>query len=599
MDPPPEVPEDPVQVPVDSVAEPLPEPDPEPELPPLPWSEATLNSLTLEEKVGQMLMPFLLGDFMPEGSASWTRITEMVDQQHLGGVIMSVGTPVDVAVKLNALQRRSRIPLLVAADLETGAGFRMRGTVHLPTTIPLGGATMFPSMMAVGATGDPELAYQVGRVTALEARAVGIHVPFAPVLDVNNNPDNPIINVRSFGEDPETVAMMGSMFVKGVQENGGLATGKHFPGHGDTDVDSHIDLPLITVDRARLDSVELVPFRRVIEEGIGGIMTAHVAVPSVTEDDGTPATLSENVLTTLLRDDLGFEGLVFTDAMDMNAIARRHGRAEASVRAVEAGADVVLMPPSAEAAAEGIVEAVRSGRLSEERIDRSVRRILQVKQDLGLHEGALVDVEAIPSKVGIPEYADLAQEIADRSITLMRNGRDLLPLRGTRTARVMSVTYRRRNDLLAGRYFDGRVRATYPRLRTATVDRETDQDTYESLLARARNSNLVLVSTYVAGVSYQGEMVLPEELTDFIQALSDENITHVVVSFGNPYLLREFEDAEAYMLAWSGSRPSQRAAARALFGEIALDGHAPTRIPPFFEIGDGIQIPAKVDGNEP
>ena len=596
-DPSPEVPGDPAGVPVDSVAErppePAPEPEPEPEPPPRPWSETTLNSLTLEEKVGQMLMPFLLGDFAPEGSAGWTRITEMVDSQHVGGVIMSVGTPVDVAVKLNALQRRSRVPLLVAADLETGAGFRMRGTVHLPTTIPLGGATMFPSMMAIGATGDPEFAYQVGRITAMEARAVGIHVPFAPVLDVNNNPDNPIINVRSFGEDPEMVAVMGSMFVKGVQEHGGLATGKHFPGHGDTDVDSHIDLPLITVDRARLDSVELVPFRRAIEDGIRGIMTAHVAVPSVTEDDSTPATLSENVLTTLLRDDLGFDGLVFTDAMDMNAIARRHGSAEAAVRAVEAGADVVLMPPSAAAAAEGIVDAVRSGRLSEERIDRSVRRILQAKQDLGLHEGALVDVEAIPSRVGIPEYTDLAQEIADRSIALMRNGKGLLPLRGTRTARVLSVTYRRRNDLLAGRYFNGRLRATYPRLQTANVDRETGPDTYESLLTRARNSNLVLVSTYIAGVSYQGEMVLPEELTGFIQALSDENITHVVVSFGNPYLLREFEDAQVYVLAWSGSRPSQRAAARALFGDIALDGQAPTRIPPFFEIGDGIHIPAK------
>jgi beta-glucosidase-like glycosyl hydrolase len=222
---------------------------------------------------------------------------------------------------------------------------------------------MFPSMMAIGATGDAELAYQVGAVTAREARAVGIHVPFAPVLDVNNNPDNPVINVRAFGEDPAAVSSMGAMFVRGIQDNGGIATGKHFPGHGDTDVDSHMDLPLITVDRLRLDSIELVPFKRAIEEGVGGIMTAHIAVPSITEDNGTPATLSENVLTTLLRGEMGFKGLIFTDAMDMAAIARRHSRQEAAVRAVLAGADVILMPPSARRAIEGVVAAVRNGRI--------------------------------------------------------------------------------------------------------------------------------------------------------------------------------------------------------------------------------------------
>ncbi len=597
-EPPQAVPDPVVQVPVEAEPEPEPEPAPEPEPEPEPeppgsWAEATLRDMTLEEKVGQLLMPFVLGDFAPEGSSSWERITGMVEEQHIGGVIMSVGGPVDIAVKVNALQRRSRIPLMVAADLETGAGFRMRGAVHLPTTIPLGGATNFPSMMAVGATGDPELAYQVGRITALEARAVGIHVPFAPVLDVNNNPDNPVINVRSFGEDPETVATLGTMFVKGVEENGGIATGKHFPGHGDTDVDSHMDLPLISVTRERLDSIELVPFRRAIEEGMGGIMTAHVAIPSVTETESTPATLSPNVLTTLLRDDMGFEGLIFTDAMDMSAISRRHSRAEAAVRAVEAGADVILMPPNAGDAADGIVAAVRSGRLSEERIDRSVLLLLEAKEDLGLDEERLVDVEAIPSKVGIPEHLDIAQEVADRSIALMRNERDLLPLRGTRTARVLSVTYRRRNDLLAGRYFNGRVRSTYPRLQTATVGRDSTDDVYEALLDRARRTNLVLVSTYVAGISYQGQMTLPEGLTGFIEALAAERIPHVVTSFGNPYLLREFPDAQAYILAWSGASASQRAAAKALFGEFALDGHTPTRIPPFFEIGDGIHLPAK------
>jgi beta-N-acetylhexosaminidase len=549
--------------------------------------------MSLEQKVGQMLMPFVLGDYAPVGSGSWERIVEMVDSQQIGGVITSVGTPIDVAVKLNALQRRSRIPLLVAADLETGAGFRMDGAVHLPTAIPLGGATMFPSMMAIGATGDPELAYQVGAITAREARAVGIHVPFAPVLDVNNNPDNPIINVRSFGEDPEAVATMGAMFVQGVQDNGAIATGKHFPGHGDTDVDSHIDLPLITVDRARLDSVELVPFRRAVDQGIRGIMTAHIAVPSVTLDNGTPATLSNNVLTTLLRGEMDFDGLIFTDAMDMSAIARRHSRAEAAVRAVEAGSDVILMPPSAKAAVEGIVKAVRSGRIHEGRIDASVLRILRAKQDLELDEDALVDIEAIQSRVGIPAHTELAQEIANRSIALMKNERDLLPLAGTRSARVLSVTYRRRNDLLSGRYFDGRLRQTYPRLQTAVLDRSTDPVIYEALLERARRMQLVVVSLHVTAISYQGAMTLPEDLSAFVAALEEANVPHVVVSFGNPYLLREFPDARAYMLAWSSSRASQRAAAGALFADFPIQGHTPTALPPYFDIGDGILVPSR------
>jgi beta-N-acetylhexosaminidase len=418
-------------------------------------------------------------------------------------------------------------------------------------------------------------------------------VPFAPVLDVNNNPDNPIINVRSFGEDPEAVATMGAMFVQGVQDNGAIATGKHFPGHGDTDVDSHIDLPLITVDRARLDSVELVPFRRAVDQGIRGIMTAHIAVPSVTLDNGTPATLSNNVLTTLLRGEMDFDGLIFTDAMDMSAIARRHSRAEAAVRAVEAGSDVILMPPSAKAAVEGIVKAVRSGRIHEGRIDASVLRILRAKQDLELDEDALVDIEAIQSRVGIPAHTELAQEIANRSIALMKNERDLLPLAGTRSARVLSVTYRRRNDLLSGRYFDGRLRQTYPRLQTAVLDRSTDPVIYEALLERARRMQLVVVSLHVTAISYQGAMTLPEDLSAFVAALEEANVPHVVVSFGNPYLLREFPDARAYMLAWSSSRASQRAAAGALFADFPIQGHTPTALPPYFDIGDGILVPSR------
>ncbi len=554
------------------------------------WSEAALASMSLRQKVGQMIMPWVMGDFSPEGSQGFDRITRLIEEQEIGGVIISVGTPMDVAAKLNALQRRSVLPLLVAADLETGAGFRMRGAIHLPGVHDLGGATTFPSLMALGAADDPALAYEVGRITALEARAVGVHVPFAPVLDVNSNPDNPIINTRSFGEDPERVGQLGVCFIRGMQEHGALATGKHFPGHGDTETDSHLALPVINSDRDRLDRIELAPFRTALEAGMGAIMTAHIAIPELTGDPRLPATLSNRVLTSLLRDSWGFQGLVFTDAMDMNAIDRLYGRDEAVVRAVEAGADVILMPPAPDRAIRAVVDAVLSGRIDEARIDASVRRILATKEQMGLHRERTVSLDEVHRRVGIPAHTRVAREAAERSLTLLKNEGGILPLRGTRSADVVSVTYRRQNDLMGGRAFNARLRQTYPGLDTHTVGRDTRSEEYARLLARARRADLVVVSLHVAAVSYAGSVAIPEDAADFVKSLAREGISHVVVSFGNPYLLREFPDARSYLLAWGGSDESQRAAAGALFGEIPIRGRTPTRIPPGFGIGEGIRL---------
>ena len=562
------------------------------------WVERTLTGLTLRQKVGQLIMPWVLGDFAPEGSPSHDRILEYIEDQGIGGVIMSGGAPTEVAAKLNDFQAHSNIPLLVAADLETGAGFRMRGAVQMPGTIELGGATDFPSLMAVGATADPQLAYEMGRITAREARGVGIHIPFAPVLDVNNNPDNPIINVRSFGENPEDVADLGAAFVRGVQEHGAIATGKHFPGHGDTETDSHLGLPVIPHSRARMDSVEIFPFRHAIEAGMGAVMTAHISVPSLDGGVGDQATLSSAVLTDLLRDEMEFDGLLFTDAMDMSAISRGFGAEEASVRAFEAGADGILMPPSVERAVEGIAAAVESGRIEASRIDASVRRILETKKQMGLDRDRTVQIDQIGQVVGIPAHTQVAAEIAERSITLLHNGGNLLPLLGTRSARVMSVSFRRTSDVLAGRYFNTRLRQTYPRLTTAGLDVNSGPALYEDLLRQARQQALVILSTYVTAFSQSGSLALPEEVVDFAGQLTEIGVPHIVVSFGNPYLITELPDVRAYMLAWSGSEVSQTAAAQALFGDIEISGRVPTRIPPLYEIGDGIMIPKKLTGND-
>ena len=561
-----------------------------PTRPALPWPERLLDEMTIREKIAQMIMPFVLGNFAPEGTETHDRIVDVIEEEGVGGVIMSVGAPTDVAVKLNDLQRHSKYPLLVGADLENGAGFRFWGAVHVPTNIALGGATLFPSLMAFGATGDPAFAYEMGRVTALEARAMGVHLPFAPVLDVNNNPENPIINIRSFGEDPEAVATMGVSFVRGLQEHGVMATGKHFPGHGDTEVDSHLSLPIIRVERERMDSVELVPFRAAIDAGMGGMMSAHIAVPGL-GGGFLPSTLSSNVLDDLLRSDLGFDGIVFTDAMDMSAVNGLYPRGEASVMAVLAGADVILMPPDVKQAIDAILGAVGDGRIPESRIDRSVAKLLRLKEEMGLHAEREVSLERVPQVVGIPEHTRIAQEVAERSITLLRNERDLLPLLGTRTARVMSVTLRSRTDVLASRYFDSRLRETYPRLVTTRVDDDTNGEVYRDLRRRARSSNLVVVSIYS---NFAGRVEIPEETLEFVNMLASERITHVVVSFGNPYLISEFPDAQSYLVAWSSAPVSQRAAAEALFGGIEISGRAPTGMPPYFEMGDGIHIPLKV-----
>jgi beta-glucosidase-like glycosyl hydrolase len=447
--------------------------------------------------------------------------------------------------------------------------------------------------MAFGAAGDWRYAYQLGRITALEARAMGVHVPFAPVLDVNNNPENPIINIRSFGEDPDAVANLGASLVRGLQDYDAVSTGKHFPGHGDTETDSHLALPIIRVGRDRLDAVELVPFRAAIAAGMKGIMTAHIAVPEISGET-IPATLSPEVLTGLLRDDLGFDGIVFTDAMDMVAVDRLFPRGEAAVRAVLAGADVILMPRDVKQSIDAILRAIDEGRLTEARLDESVGRLLRLKEDLGLDEERTVPIEMIPRVVGLPEHMEIAREVAERSITLIRNERNLLPLRGTRRSRVLSVSFRDPGDVLSGRYFDARLRDTYPRLVSKSVDEATNTEAYEDLLRRAGRSDLVVVSVYT---NFAGRVELPDATVELVNELARRRVTHVVISFGNPYLISLFPDARAYLLAWSSAQVSQQAAADALFGTIAISGRSPTGMEPFFAVGDGIQIPLKVSAS--
>src|SRR5262245_59912938 len=391
------------------------------------WVEQTLASLSLREKAGQLIMPWIGGDYLPIDSERFDSIAALVERSGVGGFVVSVGLPLSYAAKLNALQQRERVPLLIESDMETGPGMRMCVIYSFPHLLPQGGGTEFPSAMALGATGSDSLAYELGRVLAREARAVGVHITFGPVLDVNSNPANPIINTRSFGEDPQQVGRLAAAYIRGAHEGGLLTTGKHFPGHGDTDTDSHLALPAIRADRARIEQIELVPFRNAVKQGIDAIMTAHIAVTGIEGDTAPPATLSRYFMTDVLRTDMRFNGLLITDAMGMGAVVKRYGESDALLRALDAGNDVLLMPRNVPTAIETVVKAVTEGRVSEARLDSSVRRILQIKAQAGLERKRLVELDSVDTNVGIRAHTDLARRIAERSITLARDERNVVP----------------------------------------------------------------------------------------------------------------------------------------------------------------------------
>jgi beta-N-acetylhexosaminidase len=337
--------------------------------------------MTLRQKVAQLVWPSVFGDYVSGDSPQWRRLTQYVQQESVGGFTISVGSPIEVAAKLNALQSMSKVPLLFGADLEAGAGFRARGGYFVPNAIDLGGAIVFPPEMALGATRDTTLAYEEGRLTALEGRALGIHIAYAPVLDVNNNPANPVINTRSYSEDPVLAARMGVAFIHGLQDHGMIATGKHFPGHGDTSEDSHLALPTVTAPLERLQAVELPPFRQAIRHGVASLMTAHVMYPAW--DPMLPATLSPKVVTGLLREQLRFTGVVLTDDLEMHAIIDHYGIADAAVRSIHAGADILLICKERDrevAAMEAVYAAVQDGTISEWRLEASLTRIRLLKE---------------------------------------------------------------------------------------------------------------------------------------------------------------------------------------------------------------------------
>jgi beta-glucosidase-like glycosyl hydrolase/CubicO group peptidase (beta-lactamase class C family) len=539
------------------------------------WVESTLRKMTVGEKIGQLLFTTYHGSFTSTDAAAFQQIIHDVRDLHVGGFInVTHGSPLGIvksqayptAVLNNQLQSKSKLPLLIGADFERGTAMR------------LDEGTSFPTAMALAAGDDSKDAYTMGKITALESRAVGVHWIYAPDADVNNNPGNPIINTRSFGEDPARVAEFVSAFVHGVEENGGLATAKHFPGHGDTAADSHIDLPVIRADRARLNTLELVPFRAAISSGVGSIMTGHLNVPSLEPDPNTPATLSQNILTGLLRDELGYQGLIVTDAMDMGGITVRYAPGEAAVRAVVAGVDALLMPPVPDAALEALQAAVKSGRISKERLDSSVRRILQAKARLGLHSNRLVDVNAINQKFGSVAWQKEAQDISDRGITLLRDTPHRLPLDATKPSRALLLAFYADPEPYPGEDLERELRSRFDSVTTLRADTRFVNANILKLPA-PDSYDVAILALFVRVSDRKGNVDVPVEQAALAEQLYKTGKPIITVGFGSPYLIEQFPQAETWLAAFGISDVAQISVARALFGQIPVRGHLPVTIP--------------------
>ena len=537
--------------------------------------DAVLAGLSPRDKIAQLVVPWIAGTYAAFDDDAFKRMQEWVDSLHIGGLLVSVGSPLDEAAKLNRLQERSRLPLLIASDLEAG------------TSIRLNGGTPFPPNMGVAATGSDSDAYELGRITALEGRAVGLHLAFAPVADVNNNPANPIINIRSFGEDPETVGRLVAAEIRGIQEHGMLAGAKHFPGHGDTGTDSHITLAVSNANWARLDSVELVPFRSAIAAGVSSIMSAHIAMPGIDGGQLRPGTVVPSIITGILRDSLGFKGLVVTDALNMGGVANTYG-AEAGVRAFIAGADLLLQPADPRTAINAMAAAVARGEISQERLNRSVRRVLELKRRLGLFQRRTVPLDSIPSVVGRAEFHNTARDMAARSIVMVKDvGGTVYGLRRARPALTL-VTYGEEDNRSLGNTLAGELRARGHSVAVFKLWPASGPASYDSATVAIGRNGVTLFAISDKPVPWRGTIGLPDPMMDLIDSTARAGPT-ILVSLGNPYLISALPEVGSYLIGWRANVVTEQAVARALAGETAITGRLPISIPPGYSRGWGVQ----------
>ncbi len=579
------------------------------------WAEKTLRRLSLEEKVGQVFMIWARVQFLNEDSREYLELRDAMRKYHLGGFAMTVPydapflyrtQPYETAEMLNRLQRESKLPLLIAADFERGVTMRVHG------------GTEFPHAMAFGAAGKLDYAEAFGRITAQESRAIGVNWNFFPVMDVNSNPANPIINTRSFGADPQQVGELGAAYIRGARANGLLTTAKHFPGHGDTATDSHLGVAQVSADMDHLQSIELPPFRQAIAAGVDAVMVAHVTVPALEPDPNRVASTSPAIATDLLRGKLGFQGIVVTDALDMAGLTRLYASkiGRAAVDAFKAGNDVLIIPPDLNASYNALLQAVRSGEIPIARLDASVLKILQAKASLGLEKARLVDIDKLSAEVGKPENLALGQKIADDAVTLVRDNGQVLPLKQMGTVehglpyqkvekvhnRIVAVIFADDVRTDAGREFERQLKNRVADANVIYVDPRIATAESAEVLTAVGDAGVVLAAVYAiptAGKAMEGanglanSVSLPEASSDLMRRILDQAAAKtVVLAMGNPYLAQDFPAVQNYICTFSNAGVSEVSAVKALFGEISIHGHLPVAIPQIAPRGTGIELPA-------
>ncbi len=547
-----------------------------------------MRSMTLHEKAAQLVMVPFFGDAPHPRSVEYQKYLRWVRNLRVGGLVLinrvqdghvRSAEPYAMAAFLNRMQKASKVPLLVAGDFERGDSMRLESK------------TLFPHAMAFAATRDPSLSRFEGEVTARQAIALGVPWILAPVSDVNSNPENPIVNIRSYGEDPDEVAAHVRAFIDGAHSVGPvLVTAKHFPGHGDASVDTHLALAVINADRARLEKIDLAPFRAAIAGGVDAVMSAHIAVPAL-DPSGAPATLSAPMLTNLLRREMGFHGIVASDALDMGGITQHWTAAQAAVRAIEAGSDVLLMPANPEEAVAAIANAVRRGAISRERLEDSVARVLAAKVRLGLNRHRLVDLDTMMDDLDTPEDVERVQQIADRAVTLVRNEGGLVPLSPTASVSFLVLAESRGSQ--QGRVLAAEIRKRMPNAAIAALDPAASEADLAQATASAQTSALTVVAAFVSVAAYRGSVALAGEYPALLNRILEGSKPVVLVALGNPYLLRSFPGVGAYLTTYSTVPPAETAAVEALFGEISIQGRLPVTIPGLAKYGDGIQLAAR------
>jgi beta-N-acetylhexosaminidase len=551
------------------------------------WVDASLAELTLEQKVGQVFCPYMIDERLsPEEQIEEyaVRFRDETKAFTPGGYYLNrYYIPITPAI-LNNIKKISPVPPLICADMEAGAGGGLGGVVA-PDLVT------FPPAMGIGATGSEQYAYQAGRCTGWQARMIGVHFVFAPSLDVNINHDNPIINIRSFGEDPELVSRLGSAFIRGLQDGGVAASAKHFPGHGDTSEDSHLLLSTITADRERLDKVELYPYHRAINNAdVYAIMTAHLAVPALEPNAKLPATLSSIILKDLLRDEMGFTGLIVTDAMLMGGVTTQYEAGEAAVLAFKAGADWILMSPDMHSAYSAVLKAVQSNDISEERLNESVVRVLSLKAKLGLHEEESIDLDGLSEVHDLNHYpTKVSYAMCDSAVTVVKNDDNILPLRGVESMTALLLNDAEEKFSDSGEsFFEELSMRMNSDISCASLDPGMDQEQIESVSRIVEQSDVLLVGLVIQVLPEKDSVEIPEEYANIINAALAANKQVIMISFGNPYILRRFPDVTAYICAYSYFQPMVNSVVDILFGERIPYGKLPVSIPGICPAGTGL-----------